>query len=319
MGYHGHGRATSRFVPPYLAMNLFGYINMKLSDFFSPTQILSDGYFTQLDEVNTKIKNSLVFCQNLDYLRLVNSNPNISCVITKPELAEQLPKELGAVSSPNPKNDFYLLYNQLFQESVIIPKMEFGRGSECYIHASAYISDKSFLGNNVTVGPNVVVQDYSYIGDNSYIASGVVIGAEGLQFIEHQGRKIRVQHAGGTKIGEDVVILSNSVVAKSLFQEFTYIGNHTQIGILTNVGHGVRIGENCAIAGNCIIAGKAEIGNNVWIGASSSIAQGLKIGNGAQIMMGSVVVDNVNTHQIVSGNFAFSHKNHVYQHIRNKR
>ena len=61
------------------------------------------------------------------------------------------------------------------------------------------------------------------------------------------------------------------------------------------------------IAGNTTIGGSAQIGNAVWLGPSSTISNGIKIGNHARISLGSVVVQDVESHKSVSGFFAMAH------------
>lgn len=291
---------------------------MLLSDFFPEPQVIRDGPFRQLDQCDTTIPDSLVFCQTADYLQKVQSNQNISAIITTPELAKSS-FVTPCVIAENPYLAFFEIYQRLFEVESAWCQINSGIGTNCSIHPSAIISDKAFIGNDVTIGPHVVVGDYVSIGERAFIDSGVVLGAEGMMPLTNaQGKRTRVPHRGGVNIGSDVVILSNSVVVRSIYQQPTSIGNATQIGILTTVGHGAQVAENCIIRGHCLIAGRVSIDADAVISISSVIREGCKIGAGAEVKMGSVVVKDVSANEAVSGNFAMPHRKHVASFLRNQ-
>lgn len=292
---------------------------LNLNDYFNGVSIITDGSFSILDAVDGLKSNTLTFCQDLFHLRVADRNNNISCIITNALLVGRIKNHKGIVVSEDPRLDFFKLYKEFTRMDLNRPDMDFGMGTHCRIHPSAVISERTWIGNNVEIGQNAVINDYSLIGSGSYIGPGVVVGAEGLLTIENKNERLIVRHAGGVDIGEKVVVLSNAVIAKSLYRSFTKIGNYSQIGILASVGHGVSIGERCIIAGNSVIAGRVTIGNNVVLGASSSIAQGIKIGNNAQTKLGSVVIKDVKESEIVSGNFASSHAQNLKNCIDRRR
>lgn len=281
--------------------------SQKLSDYLQPSEILRDGAFGQMDEVATTQPGSLVFCQNIAYLEIANANPNITAVITTPDLAAEA-RAPGVAATSNPRLAFFRLYRRLAESGQMEPSMVFGQGEGCDIHPRAVVSPHTRIGNHVTIAANAVIEDFVEIDDNTYVGPSAVIGAEGLLTVwEEDGAPLVVRHAGGVSIGRGVVILAGAVIAKSLYRAFTRIGDYSQIGILTNIGHGAHIGERCIISGNCVVTGRTEVGDGVWMGVSASVAPGLRIGAGAQIKMGSSVVRDVAPGQVVSGNFAMSH------------
>lgn len=288
---------------------------LKLSDYFEIQQVFRNSEFTQVDEADTSEQGSLVYCLDHKFLKKAIENDQVSCIITTNELAKEASGK-GVVVSTDPRLDFFKLYLRLSGENRNTPAMAFGIGAHCTIHPSAVVSSKVKIGDNVVIGANAVIEDYSEIGDNSYIGSCVTIGAEGLVSVDDHGARIFIKHAGGVRIGKQVTILSNAVVAKSLFRSFTTIDDYSQIGILANVGHGAKLGKNCTISGNCVIAGRTIFGDNVWMGTSSSIAQGLRVGMHAQIKMGSVIIRNINENEVVSGNFALSHAKNMKRYVK---
>jgi acyl-[acyl carrier protein]--UDP-N-acetylglucosamine O-acyltransferase len=292
---------------------------MRLSDFFNAAEVVRDGEFAHLDEAASEEAGALVFCQWLEYLRVAAANANVSCVITKAELAEECGTK-GVALAPDPRLAFFRIYKGLFQEGHLRPQMKFGIGTGARVHPSAAVSRLARIGNGVAIGANAVVEDYTVLGENTTIGPGAVIGAEGMLTIWDENRvPLVIPHAGGVMIGREVVVLAGAIVAKSLYRSPTTIADYCQIGILTTIGHGVRVGRRCVISGNSVVAGRAVIGDDVWVGASSFVAQGLRIGAGAQIKAGSVVVRDVPPGQAVSGNFARPHAAHVRDFFRSGR
>lgn len=287
----------------------------RLSAYFPAATVVRDGAFSYLDEAGTIQRDSLVFCQNLAFLETANANPNVTAVITTPELATEA-RMPGVVACADPRLAFFRLYSRLVADNKAYPPMAFGLGEGCDIHPGAVISPRSHIGNNVTIAANAVIEDYVEIGDGSYIGANAVIGAEGMMTVwEEDGSPLLIKHAGGVSIGRNVVILAGAVIAKSLYRRHTRIGDYCQIGIMANIGHGVSLGDRCVISGNCVVAGRTVLEDGIWMGVSASVAPGLRIGTGAQIKMGSVVVGNVAPGQAVSGNFALPHKVNLKHHL----
>ena len=199
-------------------------------------------------------------------------------------------------------------------------KLEYGTGRQCTIHPSAIVSPRSRIGNNVHIGANVVIKDEVSIGDNTFIDAGAIIGCEGLLYIMDEKRVVFIKHAGGVKIGNNVTILSQAVIAKSVHASFlTLIGDNSIIGISTNIGHEAQIGNNCVISSKCVIARRAKIGEGARIGPSATIREHVRIGPNAQVKLGSVVIEDVKANGSVSGAFALNHTTNLRQHYRLKR
>ena len=59
-----------------------------------------------------------------------------------------------------------------------------------------------------------------------------------------------------------------------------------------------------------------SIGDEVWIGGGAMISDGIHIGDKAQVQIGSVVITNVGSNEIVSGNFAFEHKKNLKYQLK---
>lgn len=290
----------------------------RVSRYFPLECIHPEGSFSRLDEADSCIPGSLVYCQNLNYLRKANSNDNVSVIVTTPELArEPITPSKSVVSVKDPRMTFFQLYTELMPLEFPLDRLSGKIGRDCIIHPSAVISQHCKIGDRVEIGPNAVIGDNVEICDDVFIDANVVLGAEGLMTLRNEdGSLLRIKHHGGVYIGRGTMIYAGAVIVRSLFASPTTIGKNVQIGVLTNIGHGARIGDMTVVSGNSVIAGRVTVGKNVWIGAASSVAQGLFIGDRTQIKMGSVVVANTIDGAVISGNFALPHTITARNHSR---
>lgn len=293
---------------------------MNLLDFFKAKEVIRDGNFKTLGNVDSLTPDTLVYCDTVFYVEKADKNDKVSCIISKPEYVNRINSGKGIIISENPRNAFFKLHRKLMENNLVSVKMDYGVGKECKIHPSAIISVKSKIGNNVEISENVVIKDNVEIGDNSFIDCGVVIGAEGLLYIIEGKSKSFVRHAGGIKIGSNVTLLSKAVIVKSVHDSLlTAIGDNSIIGIASNVGHEVQIGKNCIVSNNCVIARYAVLEDNVLISSSAVIREYVKIGENAQVKAGSIVIEDVESNQAVSGNFAVDHRKNLLRHLKSQR
>lgn len=290
----------------------------RVVDFFPAEHILNSGVFEHLDETDARTPGALVYCQNIYYLHKALATPNVACILCPENLKDEVSAtEKSIVFCVNPRTAFFQLYNRLGSETTRADANAASIGQNCIIHPSAVISPQAKLGNNVEISANVVIEGPVEIGDNVYIGSNATIGAEGLITLRNDdGTLLTVKHQGGVRIGSGCQILAGAVIARSLFQQPTTVSNNCQIGIMTNIGHGAAIGENCVVSGNTVVAGRTRLGTGVWVGASCSIAQGLVIGDAVEIKMGAVVIGDIESGSVVSGNFALNHRANMTAHIR---
>lgn len=293
---------------------------MKLSDYFENDMVSCDGEFAALGYIDSNVPGTLVYCDTVYYLKKATANPNITCVITTPDLAEEIEKIPGIVSSLEPRTTFYRLHNTIVTRQTPRALSKYGMGESCQIHPSAVISDKANIGNRVTIAENVTIKDEVDIGDDCFIDANAVIGAEGLLYYMENGMIIAIRHAGGVKIGERVTILSGAVIVKSVHGHMlTTIGDRSIIGVSTNIGHEAMVGNDCVISSNCVVARRAILEEGVKIGPSVTIREHVRVRRHAHIRLGSTVIEDVNEGQSISGDFAVDHMVNLKSHHRKKR
>ncbi len=292
---------------------------MKLSAFLEEDMIVSDGEFSALGYVDSHVPDTLVYCDNIHYIRKATANPNVTCIITTPELIDATGRMAGTASSVNPRTTFYKLHNTIISKEMPQVLPMYGVGQNCRIHPSANISSRARIGNHVTISENVTIKDEVEIGDNCFIDANAVIGAEGLLYYIENGEVHFIKHAGGVRIGMHVTILSGAVVVKSVHDSLlTTIGNRSIIGVSTNIGHEAIIGNNCIISSNCVIARRARLEDGARIGPSVTIREHVSIGKKAHIRLGSTVIEDVKANQSISGDFAVDHLTNLKSYHQKK-
>jgi len=281
----------------------------RLSDWFESSRIVRDGEFASTQLAETTVPKSISFAEDTNYVKLINENSSVTCVVTTRELHQDFSDQFGLVLSDNPKLDFFLLHNHLAQN--IFSKPIFARhiDNTAKIHPQAFVDENCYIAEGVIVAPGAKILRNSYLDRQVIIGPNVVIGSDGLEFKRQlNDRLVKVEHVGGVYLGPGVEIMANSVVGKDVYFGFTQIGAGTKVGPLCNIGHRSKIGDNCSIAGNSTVGGSAKIGNSVWIGPSVTISSGVTVGNNAFASLGSVVVKDIDPGQKVSGLFAVDHK-----------
>ena len=143
------------------------------------------------------------------------------------------------------------------------------------------LKKKLFVGKNVKVGKNFHVGLMTWIsaynkleiGDDVYIGKLCTIQCNGV-------------------IGDGVLIANNVGVVGRIDHDFR------QIGVL--VRNATHIADSEALQKDA--RSWVDIGSDVWIGFGSTILSGVSIKRGAVVAAGSVVTDDVEAYDIVSGN-----------------
>lgn len=290
----------------------------RLSEFFAPHEVLRDSVFAWTLHPKAKKADALCYALNEATVLRINRNPHVTAVLTTALLAPLVACEKGVVVPASPQRAYYDLHNTLVRDGSM--KVH----HDCEIHPTAKISASAVLGREVVIGAGVtighgaVIGDFTIIGDETCVETYAVIGARGMQNTKVNGSFYRVEWAGGVRIGRRCEILTAAIIQRPYHCEYTEIGDEARISVKTNIGHGAHVGVATMIGGNAQVAGNAWIGDHVWVGQSSTICDGVRVGHNAEIKMGSVVVRHVGDGEIVSGNFAHAHEQHVQSYIKRK-
>lgn len=253
-------------------------------------------------------KKVLSYLSDIKYLKEIEQNKTITCIITTEEIAKRLLNtNYGIVVVDNPKKEFFLLHNKLSQKEFYYKK------KVNKISPKAIMSENiNIWKNNVEIEDNVIIEDGVTIYPNvtiksrSIIKSGTVLGADGFQYSKFGEEIIKVESVGELIIEENVVIQNNCVIDKGVFDK-TIIGKNSKIYNLVHVAHDSKIGENTLITAGVIICGRVKVGKNSYLGPNCTVKNGLALGENSRVSMGAVVTKNVGDNETVTGNFAISH------------
>ena len=243
-------------------------------------------------------KSVLSYCGSERFVRIACKNACVKALVLPKELYESLNSEqrnrFSFLLSDNPEWDFYKAFIQA-KESQIYPVYEWPtKMNNTIIGENSIIENGVILGENVVIGSNTTIKSGTIIGDNVCIGSSSVIGNDGFQLIkDSEGHNHTIPHVGRTYIGNNVTLLDNVTVAKSLFEGYTYLDDYVKADCQAHVAHNCYVGRDSVICANTTLLGSCYIGNNVWIAPNCLILNRAKIGDNAFICAASFVMGNV--------------------------
>lgn len=255
----------------------------------------------------------LVFLDEKRFLKRVGTLDGLAGVITTPSLAKHLDGCYALAQCSEPRQAFFELHNHLALEtdfywnsfpSEIDPAAK--------IHPRAWINPTDVrIGRGCRIDANAILHARVELGEDTIVHSGAVLGTEGLQRAVI-GETVRdLAHAGGVKVGNNVQVLCNAVIAAAVFRQSTTIGAGTRIGNLAVISHNVQIQERCVIGHGAVIAGNCLLRDDVTIGPGSTVINGINVGEGAHVTAGATVVRDVESGQRVSSGFALEHRKYL--------
>lgn len=285
---------------------------MKLSDvvkLVDSCELICSGDFMWLEQCNrVRCANALVYIESPIYIDTLD-NPNITCVICKPEMLPLVPPHIkGIAVSEDPKRVFYQFHNYLVMKGKKTPAMI---DPSAKISPQAYIAPYNIvIGKNVEIQPFAIIHENSTIKDNVRICSGSIIGGKSFSAVHDGPKKEFLAYDGGhVLLEEGVEICSHSHVACGILKnDITILGAYTKVDALVQIGHGTVIGRQTRIAAGAAISGNCVIGCHVWIGVNATISNRISIGDNARVSLGAVVTKDVPEGVTVSGNFAIEHQ-----------
>lgn len=278
-------------------------INLRLSEVASflncelvGSDIVLDGFNLSNREIIAK--SVLSYCGSERFVRIACKNTSVKALILPKELYDSLEKEqknrFSFILSDTPEWDFYKAFIHA-KDSGIYPSYDWPtKMNDAIVGNNSIIEDGVILGNNVVIGSNTIIKSGTIIGDNVCIGSSSVVGNDGFQLIkDNEGHNHTIPHVGRTYIGNNVTLLDNVTVAKSLFEGYTYLDDYVKADCQAHVAHNCYVGRDSVICANTTLLGSCYIGNNVWIAPNCLILNRAKIGDNAFICAASFVMGNV--------------------------
>lgn len=292
----------------------------KLSEFFVAGEIVREGEFETLGYVDSIREGSLAFADSVKHVRMAAKNASVTCLITVPHLVEEAAPHCGVVTCERPRDLFYRLHETWVRERRYVIPFGVHRGENCRIHPSAIVDPGCWIGDHVEIGELVVIREPVKIGSHTVIEPGVKLGVEGILYHRTTGGPRIIKHGGMVEIGEHCALMANSVVVKSVHDtDETRLGNGVILGLSSVVGHEAKVGDCVVISNHCVLARRCRVQDGAFLGTGAFVREHVVVGVGAQIMAGGVVIDDVASGAMVSGNFAMDHKARLLDFTRSRR
>lgn len=259
---------------------------------------------TSLDNIE-KTTNAITWCnnKNIELLKTLNTS---NVIIVGEAAVSSLNSSFNVIVVDNPRRTFQEVLSKHFVKktkskvckSAIIDSP---LGKNPSIGNNVVIEENCQIGDNVSILHNSVILSDTIIGDNVTIGSNNTIGGIGFGYEKNENGFFElIPHVGNVVICNNVDIGNNTCIDRAVLGS-TYIGNNVKIDNLVHIAHGVEIGENSVVIANSMIAGSVKVGENVWIAPSSSVLNKLNIGKNSLVGLGSVVIRDVDSNNIVAG------------------
>ncbi|MGQ7274443.1 acyl-ACP--UDP-N-acetylglucosamine O-acyltransferase [Marinobacter sp. V034] len=188
------------------------------------------------------------------------------------------------------------------------------------VHPQAIVDPAAKLGRNVTVGPWSYVGPGVEIGDDTEILSHVVIkgptvigrGNRIFQFSSVGEECQDKKYAGEPTtlvIGDNNVIRENCTIHRGTVQDQgeTRIGNDNLLMAYVHVAHDCVIGNNTILANCATLAGHVSVGDWAILGGGTMVHQFCHVGAYSMSAGGSIVLKDIPTYVMASGQSASAH------------
>lgn len=266
---------------------------------------------TRLAPLDTATPSELAFVAQVRYAAQIEST-QAGALIVSPALAERAAARGPCIVSDNPYLYFARLTQWWRQHHAPLPAAA--------VHPSAWVDATAELAPGVNIGPFAVVEAGARIGAGSRLGAhvtvgrdcvvgarcilhaGVVIGADGFGFAQHEGQWIKIEQLGAVRIGDDVEIGANSCVDRGALDD-TVIEDGVKLDNLVQIGHNVHVGAHTAMAGCAGVAGSARIGRHCTVGGGAVVLGHLSLADNVHISAASVVMRSIHQPGQYSGVF----------------
>lgn len=188
------------------------------------------------------------------------------------------------------------------------------------IHPTAIIDPSAELDSSVQVGP------YAVIGKDVRIGAGTVVGAhaqvDGPTTIGTHNRLFPFCAVGGDpqdkkyageptrlEIGDHNNIREYVTINRGTVQDsgVTRVGSHNLLMAYVHVAHDCVVGNHVIIANTTNLGGHVHLGDWVILGGNSQVHQFCQIGAHAMTGTGTIVLQDIPSYVMASGNPAATH------------
>jgi len=188
------------------------------------------------------------------------------------------------------------------------------------IHPQAIIDPSARLAEDVEVGPwtligpdveigpgtriesHVVIKGPTRIGANNRIFQFATVGEE-CQDKKYAGEPTRLE------IGDNNIIREGVTIHRGTIQDegITRVGSHNLLMAYVHVAHDCVVGDHTVLANNAALAGHVHVGDHTILGGFTAVHQFCKIGAHVMCGAGTVVLQDIPSYTLATGNPAKPH------------
>lgn len=188
------------------------------------------------------------------------------------------------------------------------------------IHPLAIVDPSARLAEDVEVGPwtligpdveigagtriesHVVIKGPTRIGANNHIFQFATVGEE-CQDKKYAGEPTRLVVGDNNIIREGVTIHRGTIQDEGI----TRVGSHNLLMAYVHVAHDCVVGDHVVIANNAALAGHVHVGDHTILGGFTAVHQFCKIGAHIMCGAGTVVLQDIPSYTLATGNPAKPH------------
>jgi UDP-3-O-[3-hydroxymyristoyl] glucosamine N-acyltransferase len=258
---------------------------------------------------------TLAFCSGPKYRRQLASTHATAVVLARDMLADC---RVAALISPHPYAAYARIAAGMFPQAAVIGAVAAGASiapgatvpASAWVGPNVAIGAGAVIGERCFIGPNCVIEEDVRLGEDCRLQAGVticrkvtvgarclfkpgaVVGGEGFGFAQAPDGFVKVPHLGGTRLGDDVEVGSNTTIDRGTIED-TVIEDGVKLDNLVQVGHNCRIGAHTMIAGCVGISGSTIIGRRCMIGGAVGIVGHLEIGDDVVVTGFSMVTHSL--------------------------
>jgi acyl-[acyl carrier protein]--UDP-N-acetylglucosamine O-acyltransferase len=273
----------------------FNYLNEKIKFNYSD-DIMFEAVGASEDNTNIPL---LFYLTEIKYLKKLEEHSyNIAGIICPNHLQDKL-TNYKTIICEEPKTLFFLIHNELPDEESIPTVIE----ENCKISEKSYISPYNVVIKSGTVIEEFVsIKSGTYIGKNCFIGAGSRIGTEGFNVFQLNNKNKLVKHRGHVIIKNEVVILTNACIAKSIYNHInTIIEDNAMLDNLVQVAHDAKIKRNAELASGTVLCGFSEVGEDTFMGVNSAIKQFKKVNKNNKVGMGASINFDTEKNEVIAG------------------
>ncbi|MGB1172206.1 MAG: acyl-ACP--UDP-N-acetylglucosamine O-acyltransferase [Marinobacterium sp.] len=185
-------------------------------------------------------------------------------------------------------------------QAIIDPSAKLAEGVE--VGPWSYIGPDVEIGANTRIESHVVVKGPTKIGSGNHIFQFASVG-EDCQDKKYAGEPTELIIGDNNVIREGVTIHRGTIQDKSL----TQIGSHNLLMAYVHVAHDCVVGDHTILANNAALAGHVHVGDHTILGGFTAVHQFCHIGAHVMCGAGTVVLQDIPSYTLATGNPASPH------------